>query len=155
MTLEVAHQAPVAADPGKGAFDHPALGQDDEAMEFGALDDVEFPGAGLGDSGRHLGSLIAGVGEDDLDEGEQAAAPPQQLEGAVVILHRSRMDHDVQEQAEGIDEDVALAARDLLARVVPLRIDRGPPFCAALALWLSMMAAEGLASRPHRSRKPT
>jgi len=70
------------------------------------------------------------------------------------------MDHDVQEEAERIDEDVPLAARDLLARIPrvrplagprtgsALRVDRRPPFCAALALWLSMTAADGLASRP-------
>jgi hypothetical protein len=44
------------------------------------------------------------------------------------------MDDDVQQRAEGVDEDVALAAGDLLARVVALRVDRRPPFCAALAL---------------------
>ncbi len=32
VTLEVAGQAAVATDSGKGALDDPALGQDDEAM---------------------------------------------------------------------------------------------------------------------------
>jgi hypothetical protein len=48
-----------------------------------------------------------------------------------------------------------LAAGDFLARIVTLRVDRGPPFCAALALWLSMIAALGLASRPACSRQLT
>jgi hypothetical protein len=65
------------------------------------------------------------------------------------------MDHDVQQEAERIDEDMPLAARDLLARIEALRVDRRPPFCAALALWLSITAAEGLASRPSFSRSAT
>ena len=124
-------------------------------MELGALDDLQLPGAGLGDDGRHLRSLVRGVGEDALDEGEQPTRSTQQFVSAVAILHRGRVDHDVQQETERIDENVPLAARDLLARVVPPRIDRGPPFCAALALWLSITAADGLASRPSFSRKPT
>ncbi len=41
-------------------------------MGVGALDDLEPPVAGLGDRGG-LRALIAGVGEDALDEGEAAA----------------------------------------------------------------------------------
>jgi len=41
------------------------------------------------------------------------------------------------------------------ARIVTLGIDQGPPFCAALALWLSIIAALGLASRPGCSRQLT
>jgi hypothetical protein len=44
-----------------------------------------------------------------------------------------------EDQAEAVDEDVPLAAIDLLARVVALR----PPFSVVLTDWLSMMAAEG------------
>lgn len=155
VALEVARETAVAADPGEAAFDDPSLGQDDEAMRLGALDDLQLPGAGLGDGGRHLRSLVRGVGDDALDEGEQTAGPPQQIEGTIAILDRGRMDHDIQKEAEGIDEDVALATRDLLARVVALRIDRGPLFAAALALWLSMTAADRLASRPSFSRTAT
>lgn len=155
VALEVAREAAVAADPGEGAFDDPAFGQDDEAMQLGAFDDLELPVAGAGDGRSHLRSPIAAVGEDDLDEGKQATGSPQQQTRAVAILHVGRMDRDVQQEAERIDEDMPLAARDLLARVEPLRIDRRPPFCAALALWLSMTAAEGLASRPSFSRTAT
>jgi hypothetical protein len=35
---------------------------------------------------------------------------------------------DVQEEAERVDEDVSLAARDLLARIVALRVERAAPF---------------------------
>ncbi len=46
MTLEVAGEAPVAADPGEGTLDDPALGQHLEAWHVVALDDLEAPGAG-------------------------------------------------------------------------------------------------------------
>jgi hypothetical protein len=55
------------------------------------------------------------------------------------------------QQALRIDEDVAFLALDLFAGVVPRRIV-GPPFSALLTLWLSMIAAVGLASREARSR---
>jgi len=41
VTFEVARQAAVAADPGKGALDDPALGQDDEEMGIAALGDFQ------------------------------------------------------------------------------------------------------------------
>jgi hypothetical protein len=41
---------------------------------------------------------------------------------------------------------------DFLAGVVTRRIDAGPPFSALFTLWLSMMAAVGLASRCACSR---
>jgi len=59
--------------------------------------------------------------------------------------------HDgVDQQALRIDENVALLALDLFSRIVTRRIDRRPPFSALLTLWLSMIAAVGLASREAR-----
>jgi len=155
ITLEVAGEAAVAADPGECSLDDPALGQDNEVVRIGALDDFELPCAGIGDDRSHLRPLIAAIGVDHLDEGEQTTGSAQQFVGTVAILHTGRMDRDVQDEAERIDEDVPLAARDLLARIEALRIDRRPPFCAALALWLSITAADGLASRPSCSRIAT
>ncbi len=43
----------------------------------------------------------------------------------------------------------------LFARIIAMRIDPGPPFSALLTLWLSMMAAIGLASRSSCSRHCT
>ena len=74
---------------------------------------------------------------------------------AVAILQIGWMDNDVQQEAERAERDVPLAARDLLARFEALRVKRAAPFYAAMALWLSMIAALGLASRPSRSRVAT
>ena len=48
----------------------------------------------------------------------------------------------------GVDQRVALALLDLLARIVAA----GPPASVVLTLWLSIIAPLGLASRPTRSR---
>jgi hypothetical protein len=62
------------------------------------------------------------------------------------------MDDGVHHKAKRVDEDMALLAFDLFARVIAARIDKGPPFSALLTLWLSMMQAVGLASLPSASR---
>ena len=94
----------------------------------------------------------AGPSPADIAEEEQAW---DEVMHQAAILHVGGMDDDAQQQAECIDEDVALAPRDLLARIEALRVERSPPFCAPLALWLSITAADGLASRPSRSRTAT
>jgi hypothetical protein len=64
--------------------------------------------------------------------------------------------HDGKEQqAQRIYQYMALLALDLFARIIAMRIDAGPPFSALFTLWLSMMAAVGLASRSAFSRQAT
>ena len=129
IALEVAREASVAANPGQGSFDDPAFGHDNEAVQFVALDDLKLPGSGLCNGRGRLWSLVAGVGEDALDEREQATgALVEDQSRAVAVLHVGRMDDDIQEQAERIDEDVPLAARNLLARIEAPRVERGAPF---------------------------
>jgi hypothetical protein len=65
------------------------------------------------------------------------------------------MNQGVQDQALGVDQDMALLAFDLLVGIVAVRVDLAPPFSALLTLWLSMIAAVGLASRPACSRHCT
>ena len=124
-------------------------------MAVTAAHDLEFPRTGAGHDSLHLATLIACVGNDALDKGKAPARLPQQRLGPVSILHAGRMDTDGQEQAERVGQDVALAAKDLLARVIAGRVKRGPPLTAPFALWLSMMAVVGLASRPAVSRTST
>src|SRR6266853_3331123 len=129
IALEVACQAAIAADPGQGSFDDPTLGQDDEFVQLVALDDLEHPTAGPGCGSRGARSLIDGIGEDALDKGEEAAgAPIENQPRPVAVLNIGGMDDDVQQEAERIDKDMALAPGDLLARIKPLRVKRGAPF---------------------------
>ena len=128
VTLEVSGQATVAADPGEGALDDPALGQDDEAMGIAALDDLQSPRAGPGDDVSHPWPLVAGVGEDAFDEREGSPRRAQQIARTVAVLHIGRVDDHVQQEAQRVDEDVALAAGDFLARIKALRVERRAPF---------------------------
>ena len=129
VALEVAGEAPTVADPGKRSLDDPAFGKHDEAMQFIALDDRQLPGAGLGNGGRGLRPPVPGISEDKLDEGEEAAcAPIEDEQSAVAILHSGRVDDDVQQQAERVDQDMPFAAGDLLGRIKALRVKRGAPF---------------------------
>lgn len=153
MTLEVLGEAAATADPSESALDDPSFGENDEAMQLLTLDDLQRPAPGLGDDRGHLRALIAGIGEDPFDEGEQAArASIEDQPSAIAILQVGRVDGHVQQEAERVDENVPLATLDLLARVIARRIDRGPPFCAPLALWASIIATVGLASRPACAR---
>jgi hypothetical protein len=47
---------------------------------------------------------------------------------SITILNVSRMNGDVQQETQRVDQDVPLATLDLLARVVARRIKPRPPF---------------------------
>ena len=155
MALVVAAETPVAADPGQGALYDPALRQHDKAAEIRALDDLKRPGTGPLHQGGHVRSLVAAVPDDTLDEGKALARLPQQGLRPVAVLHTGGVHIHVQQQADRVDKNVALAPEDFLARIKPLRVKRAPPFTAPLALWASMIAVVGLASRPAFSRHST
>ena len=65
------------------------------------------------------------------------------------------MNDGMEQQTQRVYQNVALLALDLLARIIAMWIDAGPPFSALFTLWLSMMAAVGLASRSACSRHAT
>ena len=140
---------------GRTPFDDPSFRQDNEAVLVAAAHDLQFPGAGAGDGSLHLAPLITRVADDALDEWKAASCLPQQRLCTVSILDACRMDADGQQQAERIGQDVALAAKHLLASVIAGGVERSPPLTAPFAVWLSMIAVVGLASRPACSRTST
>lgn len=99
--------------------------------------------------------FIGAVGEQFPEKGEQAEQGRQQRKPAVAVLNVGGGDDAVEQQALGIDQDMALLALDQFARVEAVRIDARPPFSALFTLWLSMMQAVGLASRAAFSRHLT
>ncbi len=99
--------------------------------------------------------LIGSVGKELLQEGVHPEQGRKQQDAAVAILDIGWMNNGVEQQTQRIYENVALLALDLLARIIAMRIDAGPPFSALFTLWLSMMAAVGLASRSPCSRHST
>jgi len=99
--------------------------------------------------------LIGAVGEQFAEKGKQAEQCRQQREAAVAILNVGGGDDAVQQQTLRVDQNMSLLALDQLARVEAVGIDAAPPFSALFTLWLSMMQAVGLASRPAFSRHLT
>ena len=143
-------QPSAAIEPCQGALDHPSSGQNGEALRvIGPFDDLGFDmRQGLGQGLVKHRPLIGAVGEEFLQEWEQAKEGGQQQNTAVPVLNVGRMNDRVQEQPLRVYEYVPFLALDPFARVEPRRIDAGPPFSALFTLWLSMMQAVGLASRP-------
>ena len=154
VALEIAGETAIAANPGEGALDNPAFGQHDEAMGVTTLYDLDRPGSRGGGERTQFRPLVATISKDAFDKRKASSRLAQHRSGTIAILHAGRMHRHAQQQAEGIDENMPLAPGDLLARKA-LRVEPSAPFCAAFALWLSMIATEGLASRPARSRHST
>ena len=100
-------------------------------------------------------SLIATVGKQLLQERMHAEQSCKQQDAAVAVLDVGGVNDGVEQQAQRIYEKAAPFAFDLLACIIAMRIDTRPPFSALLTLWLSMMAAVGLASRSRCSRHST
>ena len=128
MPLEVTREPAMMADPANRALDDPPLGQDDEAMLIATADDLHLPWPGARHGGGHFRSLIACIPDDPFEEGELPSSLAQQRFGSVAVLYVGGMHHDAQQQAERVRQDVALAAKGLLARIVTRRVERRPPF---------------------------
>jgi hypothetical protein len=99
-----------------------------------------------------LRPLVAAIGVELQQKREPPEQRAHQHHAAVAVLDVGRVDDGVQQQALRVYQDLALLALDLLAGVKARRVDRDPPFSALLTLWLSMIAAVGLASRAANSR---
>ncbi len=98
-------------------------------MKLVALDDLNCPMSALGNGLSDARSLIAAIGKDALDERIKAAGTLIEDEArAVAVLDVCGMHDDIQEKAERIDENVPFAARDLLACIIALRVERRAPF---------------------------
>ncbi len=146
--LIVLGEASPSTEPAEGAFHHPAAGKQDEA---GAACDPadDDQGEVQQEAGQPDGQAIIGaVGKDRLEPAIERLDPLQEAQGAGGVLDVGGMDDNPEQQAGGVDGDVALAAFDLLGGIIAAR----PPFSVVFTLWLSMTAAVGLASRPSCSR---
>ena len=116
--LEILGQPSVAAEPSEGPLDQPALGQDGKAAGAGlALDDLEPQTLLCCGTGSGL-PLVAAIGEDQAEPGEAPAQPAADQRQPIAILDVGGVDDDHQQQAQGVDQNVALAAVDLLAGVI-------------------------------------
>jgi hypothetical protein len=101
---------------------------------------------------RKFWSFVSAIDEQRLQKWKHAEQCGHDESASIAILDVGRMNDGVEQQAYCIDKNVPLLALDLLARIVPVRINARPPFSALFTLWLSMMPAVGLAFRCARSR---
>src|SRR4051794_4417111 len=117
-TFVVADGAAAAVDPGEGPLDGPSAVQHDEGGlpgQFG--DDLDGePEVGGGPVDEFAG--VAAVGPEQTDAREADAQRPEQGPGGVAVLDVRAGDQDGQQQAAGVDHDVAFTAIDLLPGVV-------------------------------------
>src|SRR4029453_19325934 len=121
QVLVVLAQPPVETQPGKRPLDDPPFRQDLEPLHpIRPLDDLEVDRLTL-PQGPHPFSHapgVDGVGPNLAQPAEAVRQGSEDCPGPVAVLGAGRVDHHAQDQAEGIDQDVALAAKGLLARVV-------------------------------------
>ena len=108
----------------------PSAGQEDETdgSRDAPHDDQGQAEQEAGEQGR--GTVVDAVGEHRLKPAVEWLDLLQQLPGTVGILDVGGMDDDAEQQARGVDRDVALAPLDLFTRVVAAR----PPFSVVLTL---------------------
>ncbi len=154
--LPIFGQAPAAVEPCDRSFDNPAFWKDNEFTRVRALNDfdVDLP-ADPSQPFLKLFSLVAAVRVEFEQKRKQSEQGAHQQDAAVAVLDIGGMNDGAQQQALRIYKDVALLSLDLFAGVKARRIDEKPPFSALFTLWLSMIAAVGLASRPASSRHLT
>jgi hypothetical protein len=148
VAFEVARQTAISTGPGEGPLDDPSLWHDDEAANAPALDDLDLPASCGAERLGHFRSLISCVGEDAFDKRKTQSHAGQQIAHAVAVLNVGGQNFHAEQKAERVNEDMALAARDFLARIEALWVERRASFWAALPVWLSIIAAVGLARVP-------
>ena len=142
-------EAAVTTEPRERPLDDPSVRQKLEALgRIAALDDFQIPPGELLDP-LYQRSRVAAVGPEFFHPRTTEPNLLDHLLGSVAILHVGGVNHHADDQAERVDNDVALAALDFLPRVVAPLL---PPFSPVLADWLSMIAALGVLSRPSFSR---
>src|SRR3954454_9250169 len=146
--LVVLGQAAPAAEPAERSFNDPSLRQHHEAGGSGDAPDEDQRQAEPETGDQDGDAVVDAVGEHDLEPAVEVLDLLQQIPGAVGVLDIGGMDDDAQQQSQGIDRDMALASLDLLGSIVAAR----PPFSVVLTLWVSMITAVGLTSRPSLSR---
>lgn len=136
-------QATEMGEPGEGALDDPALGQDPELVGLSTFDDLQgaskhclYP--------RDESARIAPVGEDHFERRDHGKQPDQQRSCAHAVLDTRGMHNQRQYPPLGVDGDVALSALGFFAGIEASL----PPFKLVFTDCASMIATLGVGSRP-------
>jgi len=148
VLLVVLAQAAIAPEPAKGALHDSALGQYHKALlVIVARDDLQRPARHRRDPAHQL-AAVATVGPEQRQARETSHQRDDHELGSRAVLDAGRVDHHHEQQAQRVYRARPLASFDLLACVIAT----DPPFSVVLTLWLSMIAALGLSSRPSLAR---
>ena len=118
--LVVTDEATVLDNPAEGSLNHPPPRQDLEAFGLRvAADDLQddvglLPGPGDQTPG------VSAIGKCPFDERVSGPRAFQYALAAITVLEVGAVDMNSKQPAIGIGQDVALAAADLLSRIVTL-----------------------------------
>lgn len=127
--LVIPGQAAPAAEPTERSLDHPSAREDNEAGPGDAAhDDQRQAEQEAGE--QDWQAVVDAVGKHRPEPAVQRLDPAQQLSGAVGVLNVGGVDQDAQQEAAGIDGDVAFASPNLLGGIIAAR----PPFSVVLTL---------------------
>ena len=137
-------QAAPGGEPSKRSLHHPSTRKDMEAfgadllpVHFrpfrgpgssqatpGMLDNLDLPAQCRLDPLNKAAFAVAAIGPDQLEPRQTCSQRPEQIFATIVILQTRLMHQQVDKQAVGIYQDMALTAFDLLAAIVAAP----PPF---------------------------
>ncbi len=116
-------------------------------MRLGSFDDFNDPAV---PANRPIYKLsgITPIGPDHFKAPPSRTQLLDQQLAAITVLDVGRVNDQREDQAERVNDDMALAPLGFLARIVP----SVAPFSAVLTDWLSMMPALGVGLRPSSIR---
>ena len=141
-------QTSVLTQPGQGTLDHPATRQYLEALHVvTTLDDLQAPIAKFCRPVQKSTSISA-IGPNQRQPAKMILELAQHQSGPVTILNICRVYDNGYYQTQRIYNQMPLSPCYFLTSVITAI----PPFEAVLTVWLSIMAALGLACRPASSR---
>ncbi len=130
--------------PRQRSFNNPASWQDLKLVTvLRTLDNLQYPAR----QSLHPVNQLSSVASVCPDQFETRKTPYQFVDNQlcpIPVLDIGRVDHDGQQQTDGVYHDVPFAPHHLLASVIATR----PPFSVVLTDWLSIMAALGVGSLP-------
>ena len=149
--LIILGQPPPSPEPTERSLNNPSTWQDDEASYARNAADNNQRQAKQEAGKQDSKAVIATVSEYHAQPAVERLQTLEQIPCAFGILNVGRMHNHTEQQPLRVDRNLALAPLDLLGGIVAAR----PPFSVVFTLWLSMMAAVGLASRPSPSRNKT
>ena len=145
--LIVFGKSSILTQPGKRSLNNPSPGKDDKLVRLGSFDDFNGPAVPPNRPIHKLPGITA-IRPDDFKASPSRTQLLDQQLAAVTVLDVGRVNDQREDQAERVNDDMALTPLGFLARIVP----SVAPFSAVLTDWLSMMPALGVGLRPFSIR---